>query len=153
MRSVQLTKPETAEARHLGFFTIGEASTASGVSAKMIRHYEQIKLIKPAHRSYSNYRIYSTDEVYTLAFIKRARLLGFTTRQIGTLLSLWQNQSRSSAEVKKLAMAHANELENKIREMQTMRDQLMVLANSCHGDDRPGCPILEGLAEVHDGEK
>ena len=146
MRSIQQFKPEMAEARRSGFFTIGEASAASGVSAKMIRHYEQIKLISAANRSFANYRIYSTTEVDTLGFIKRARTLGFTTRQIADLLGLWQKQNRSSAQVKKLAMEHVQELEGKISEMQNMCDELKALANRCHGDDKPDCPILKGLA-------
>ena len=139
------TKPEMAEARQRGYFTIGEAAAASGVSAKMIRHYEQIKLITAANRSFANYRIYTTEEVYTLGFIKRARSLGFTTRQIADLLSLWQNQARSSSQVKQLAMAHVRELQEKIQQMQNMCDELEALAAHCHGDDRPACPILEGL--------
>jgi MerR family transcriptional regulator, copper efflux regulator len=144
-RSQQL-KPEMAEAKQQGFLNIGDASAASGVSAKMIRHYEQIKLIRPASRTFANYRIYSADEVYTLGFIKRARLIGFTTKQISALLSLWQNKDRSSAEVKKLALEHVTELQCKIREMQNMCEEINVLADHCHGDARPSCPILEGLA-------
>lgn len=140
------TRPELAEARQQGFFNIGEAAQASGVSAKMIRHYEQIGLIPPAGRTHTNYRIYSEKDIHTLRFIKSARTLGFPVKQIGLLLSLWQDRQRSSAEVKRLALAHVGELDAKIRELQEMRNVLKTLADHCHGDHRPDCPILENLA-------
>ncbi len=139
-------RPELAEARKEGFFNIGEAAQASGVSAKMIRHYEQIKLIPPANRTFTNYRIYSAEDVYTLQFIKRARTLGFSMKRIAVLLSLWQDKDRSSAEAKRLVLEHVAELEEKIRELQSMSDTLKNLADHCHGDDRPNCPILDDLA-------
>lgn len=150
MRRNSVPRPEMAEARQNGFFNIGEASTASGVSAKMIRHYEGIGLIPEANRTFANYRIYTSDDVHTLQFIKRARTLGFSIRQIGVLLSLWQDRSRTSAEVKRLASEHIEELEHKIREMQSMSGALKQLVEHCHGDHRPECPILDGLA-VADG--
>ncbi|HEX6929155.1 MAG TPA: Cu(I)-responsive transcriptional regulator [Gammaproteobacteria bacterium] len=149
MRRNAQPRPELSEARRQGFFNIGEASEASGVSAKMIRHYEQIGLIPPANRTFTNYRIYSENDVRTLQFIKRARTLGFSMKQIAVLLSLWQDKDRSSAEAKHLALEHVAELEAKIRELETMRNALKTLADHCHGDHRPDCPILEDLAN-HD---
>lgn len=139
-------RPELAQARERGMFNIGEAAQASGVSAKMIRHYEQIGLIPPASRTFANYRIYSDEDIYTLQFIKRARTLGFSMKQIGVLLSLWQDKSRSSAEAKRLVLEHVAELEAKIHDLQSMRDTLKSLADHCQGDQRPNCPILEDLA-------
>jgi MerR family transcriptional regulator, copper efflux regulator len=134
-----------AEARAQGLLNIGEAAAASGVSAKSIRHYEDSGLIPPAHRTFANYRLYSQKDVHTLRFIKSARTLGFSIADIGKLLNLWQNQSRSSADVKKLALSHVAELDQKIHEMERMRDTLQNLARNCHGDRRPDCPILKGL--------
>lgn len=150
MRRNNQPRPELADARQKGFFNIGEASQASGVSAKMIRHYEQIGLIPAANRTFANYRIYAAADVHTLQFIKRARTLGFSMKQIGTLLNLWQDKSRSSSEVKRLATEHVVELEGKIREMQVMTHALRQLVEHCHGDHRPDCPILDGLAVAAD---
>ncbi|MGN7919563.1 MULTISPECIES: Cu(I)-responsive transcriptional regulator [Lysobacter] len=139
--------PELAQAKADGLHNIGEAAALSGVSAKMIRHYESIDLIPPAGRSIAGYRLYSDNDVHRLRFIKRSRSLGFSIKQIETLLGLWDNRSRESVEVKRLALAHAEELAGKIREMQTMQRTLEELAHRCHGDHRPDCPILEDLAE------
>ena len=125
---------------------IGQAAQASGVSAKMIRHYEEIGLIGKALRGESGYRRYTAPEVHTLRFIKQARNLGFSIKQIGALLGLWQNQARSSSQVKALALEHIAELERKIVEMQAMKATLERLARDCHGDGRPECPILDELA-------
>lgn len=143
------TRPslETADARSAGYHNIGQAAEASGVSAKMIRHYESIGLMPPADRTFSNYRIYSPNDVHTLRFIKRARGLGFSVKQIEALLGLWQQTRRSSAQVKKLAMAHIEDLDRRIAAMQAMRDTLRALATRCQGDDRPECPILEDLSD------
>src|ERR1700722_7520878 len=122
---------------------IGEAAKASGVSAKMIRHYEEAGLIPTATRTESNYRVYSTNDVAMLHFIKQARRLGFAMKQIGLLLSLWQDRSRSSREVKALAREHVDELNLRIRELTEMRDTLDDLVKHCRGDSRPECPILE----------
>ena len=126
--------------------TIGKAAKESGVSVKMIRHYEALGLLKGVPRTEWNYRMYGENEVHTLRFIKRARNLGFSIEDIRTLLSLWQNKSRPSAAVKKIAGAHAANLELKIREMQSMVSTLRHLTHHCHGDQRPDCPILEDLA-------
>jgi len=139
-------RPELAEARQNGYFNIGQASAASGVSAKMIRHYEEIGLIKPATRTFANYRIYSANDIHTLQFIKRARNVGFSMKQIAELLSLWQNTRRSSAQVKRLATEHLLELETKVKEMLSMAQALKELVEHCSGDHRPDCPILDGLA-------
>jgi MerR family copper efflux transcriptional regulator len=125
---------------------IGEAAKASGVSAKMIRHYEEAGLIPAATRTESNYRVYSTNDVAMLHFIKQARRLGFAMKQIGLLLSLWQDRSRSSREVKALAREHVDELNLRIRELTEMRDTLDDLVKHCRGDSRPECPILEGIS-------
>ncbi|HEX7081438.1 MAG TPA: Cu(I)-responsive transcriptional regulator [Gammaproteobacteria bacterium] len=135
---------ELDAARKAGYFNIGEAAEAAGVSAKMIRYYESIGLIPKAARTFANYRLYGPDDVHTLRFIRRARELGFPIEQIRTLLGLWQER-RPSAEVKRVALAHIAELEDKIRALDAMRKTLVHLADSCHGDDRPTCPILEEL--------
>jgi Cu(I)-responsive transcriptional regulator len=138
-------KPPTVQ---IDLCTIGEAAEVSGVSAKMIRHYESIGLIPSAARTGSNYRLYSSADLHRLRFIKRARALGFSVKQIGTLLSLWANPTRSSREVKTLAMAHARDLDVRIRQLVEMRDALTDLAQRCHGDGRPNCPILASLADA-----
>lgn len=126
---------------------IGKASRATGVSAKMIRHYESIGLIEPATRSEAGYRIYNVRTLNNLRFIRRARTLGFSLEDIRQLLGLWQDKHRSSAEVKYLALEHAKELNSKIEELTEMRNLLNHLAMSCHGDGRPECPILDSLAD------
>lgn len=125
---------------------IGQASQASGVSQRMIRHYEKIGLIPPAPRRDSGYRDYSEADVHRLHFIANARDLGFPIEEIGTLLDLWNDRDRSSAEVKALATSRAEELERKAKALDAMRRTLLDLAGCCHGDERPDCPILETLA-------
>jgi len=124
---------------------IGQAAKASGVSTKMIRHYEEIGLIPKARRTVSGYRIYVERDIYTLHFVKQARNLGFSIEQISDLLNLWQNKRRTSRKVKELAMKHIQLLDERIRELQEIKDVISHLAHHCHGDDRPDCPILEGL--------
>jgi MerR family transcriptional regulator, copper efflux regulator len=141
-----LLRPELADARQQGFHNIGEASAATGVSAKMIRQYEQAGMIPPAQRTFAGYRLYGDADLHRLRFIKRARLLGFPVKQIELLLGLWNDRQRSSAEVKALAQAHAAELRSRIAEMQAMQRTLESLARNCHGDHRPDCPILDDLA-------
>lgn len=125
---------------------IGDAARATGVSAKMIRHYEEIGLLPAAQRSFSGYRQYGDSDLHSLRFIRQARLLGFSIAQIGTLLDLWRDRDRPSAEVKALARAHIEELDARIGELQRMRATLAALSHACHGDQRPDCPILDGLA-------
>jgi len=125
---------------------IGEAAKASGVSAKMIRHYEAIGLLPKVKRTEANYRLYDEVQVHALRFIHRARSLGFPLETIRQLLALWRDRKRSSASVKELALSHVAELETKIAEMQGMAKTLKHLAHNCHGDARPDCPILEDLA-------
>lgn len=132
--------------------TIGEAAKASGVSAKMIRHYESIGLLPKVQRTGSGYRLYDSSEVHALQFIHRARSLGFPLETIRQLLALWRDRRRSSATVKKLALTHVADLETKIAEMQSMVKTLTHLAQHCHGDARPDCPILEDLAGIDTGE-
>ena len=125
---------------------IGDAASASGVSAKMIRHYESIGLIAAPRRTLSGYRTYTENDLHVLRFVRQARNLGFSVKQISRLLGLWHNQRRSSSQVKALAMEQIHHLDEKIAEMQTMKAALEHLAHHCHGDERPDCPILEGLA-------
>ncbi|KND60320.1 Cu(I)-responsive transcriptional regulator [Candidatus Burkholderia verschuerenii] len=130
---------------------IGEAARASGVTAKMIRYYESVGLLNPVGRKSSGYRVYGAQEVHVLRFVRQARRLGFLVEDIRKLLALWQDRSRASAEVKSIALEHVAELDRRIAELTDMRDTLSRLALSCHGDDRPGCPILDGLADqLHD---
>jgi Cu(I)-responsive transcriptional regulator len=137
---------ELADARRDGLFNIGQAAEASGVSAKMIRHYEENGFIPKARRTVAGYRVYREDDVHVLRFIRRARDLGFSLAEIKALLGLWANRRRASADVKRLAMKHVADLDAKIREMQAMRQALVDLAHHCHGDQRPECPILDDLA-------
>lgn len=137
---------EMGQARADGFFNISQAAAASGVTAKMIRHYEEIGLVPRAGRTAAGYRLYREPDVHTLRFVRRARDLGFSMKQIGTLLGLWSNRRRASAEVKRLALAHIAHLDARIAEMQAMRATLKALADHCHGDHRPDCPILDDLA-------
>ena len=125
---------------------IGDAARASGVTAKMIRHYESIGLVKAPRRTDAGYRLYSEQEVRVLQFIHRGRTLGFSLEQIGDLLALWEDKHRASADVRALAQRHIDELNRKIAEMESMRRTLESLAASCHGDDRSDCPILDDLA-------
>ena len=126
---------------------IGEASKASCVSERMIRHYEKIGLIAHAARRDSGYRDYDARDVHRLAFIGRARDLGFPIEEIGKLLELWDDRERSSSDVKALALSRAAELKRKARLLDDMRRSLEHLAANCHGDDRPDCPILGGIAQ------
>ncbi len=125
---------------------IGEASRASGVSAKMIRHYESLGLLPRVARSAAGYRQYDEATVHTLRFVRRARDLGFGLAEIETLLQLWADGSRASSDVKRIALAHAADLEQRIAKMQAMQRTLERLAHACHGDARPDCPILDDLA-------
>lgn len=144
--SPRVIAPESARALRRQYCSIGDASVRTGVSSKMIRHYEAIGLLPEVHRTAANYRLYSEDDINQLRFIKRARSLGFSMKQISRLVSLWQNKSRSNAHVRNLAMEHVAELDARIREMQEMRHALHVLAVRCHADGEPECPILDSLA-------
>jgi MerR family copper efflux transcriptional regulator len=126
--------------------TIGDAAKASGVSAKMIRHYESVGLFPEAARTDAGYRQYTGQAVHMLRFIRHSRALGFSIDQIRELLGLWQDRSRPSRRVKALAQAHIEELQDKLQELQAMKSTLENLVRCCHGDDRPDCPILEELA-------
>lgn len=125
--------------------TIGAASKRSGVSAKMIRHYESLGLLPPAARSDGGYRLYDGAAVHALRFVRRARDLGFGLAEIESLLRLWADRGRASADVKRIALAHVAELGQRVERMQAMQRTLERLADACHGDDRPDCPILDDL--------
>jgi Cu(I)-responsive transcriptional regulator len=126
-------------------FNIGEAAKRSGVSAKMVRHYESLGLLPAVARTDAGYRLYGDREVHTLRFIRRARDLGFSMAEIAQLLKLWQNRRRTSADVRRIASKHIEELTQKLAEMEAMRRTLQHLVHCCSGDDRPDCPILEEL--------
>ncbi|MAZ11131.1 MULTISPECIES: Cu(I)-responsive transcriptional regulator [unclassified Limnobacter] len=128
------------------YYTIGEVAMESGISAKMIRHYEQVGLLKEAARTDAGYRLYNDRDLHVLRFIRHSRDLGFSIKQIEELLGLWQDKTRPSREVKKLAQSHLSALESKIRELNAMKSELERLVHCCKGDSRPDCPILEGLA-------
>ncbi len=124
---------------------IGDAARASGVSAKMIRHYESIGLVPAADRRASNYRVYGHDDIHRPGFVRRARDLGFSIDEIRDLLRLWADRGRSSADVKSLTLNHIGDLDAKIAQLQEMRATLSHLADACDGDHRPDCPIIAGL--------
>ena len=125
---------------------IGEAAARSGVSAKMVRHYESLGLLPQVPRTDGNYRLYGQRELHTLRFIRQGRALGFSMAEIAELLTLWQNRQRASSDVKRIAQAHIDELDRKVAELAAMRNTLQALVSCCQGDDRPDCPILDGLA-------
>ena len=129
-------------------FNIGEAAKRSEVSAKMVRHYESLGLLPTIHRTEAGYRQYTDKEVHTLRFIKRSRTLGFSMIEITELLKLWQNQQRSSQDVRKIAVKHANDLDQRINEMLAMKRTLEHLIHCCQGDERPDCPILDELGHA-----
>jgi Cu(I)-responsive transcriptional regulator len=126
---------------------IGQAAARSGVTAKMVRHYESLGLLPAVARTDAGYRQYGDKEVHTLRFIRRARKLGFNMAEIAQLLKLWQNRRRASADVKRIALAHVADLERRMAEMDAMKRTLERLAACCHGDHRPDCPILDELAD------
>lgn len=128
-----------------GIVTIGEASARTGVPPKTIRFYEDIGLVAPAERLENRYRVYDENNVQTLRFIHRARGLGFSLKDVAALLSLYRDRSRASREVKRLALANVAELDRKIAEMMAIRNAIAGLADRCHGDKRPECPILDEL--------
>ena len=126
---------------------ISHAAKAAHLSAKMVRYYESIGLITPPTRTESGYRVYTMSDIHTLRFIKRARNLGFSIEKVSNLLALWRDKERSSSDVRKLAEAHIDTLKKKIEEMQSVVRTLAHLVESCHGDDRPACPLLDDLAD------
>lgn len=132
-----------------GSVTIGEAAKATGVSAKMIRYYEETGLLPPADRTASGYRLYAENDLHTLRFVRRSRDLGFSVEDIAGLLALWQDRGRASAQVKALAVQHLTDLRRRIAELEAMARTLTSLADHCSGDSRPDCPILDDLAAEH----
>lgn len=128
-------------------FNIGAAAARSGVSTKMVRHYESLGLLPKVGRTDSGYRQYGDKEVHTLRFIRRSRDLGFSMAEIADLLKLWQNRRRASGDVKRIALAHVADLDRRLEEMAAMKRTLSRLADCCRGDDRPDCPILDELGE------
>ena len=125
---------------------IGSVAKQSGVPAKTIRYYEEIGLIPQAARSDNGYRDYGDNDIETLRFIQKSRRLGFTVKDVGNLLQLWNDRNRASADVKSVALRHIKEVEERIEELESIRQTLLHLTQSCHGDDRPDCPILDGLS-------
>ena len=145
--SAQRTDPGGGDASTMGWpVNIGEAARLSGVSPKMVRHYESLGLLTRVARTDSGYRQYSEADVHTLRFIKRSRDLGFSMEEISGLVGLWQNRRRASASVQRIAQKHADDLAQRIEQMQEMQRTLQHLIHCCHGDERPDCPILEELA-------
>lgn len=134
----------------IGPVNIGAAAHASGVSAKMVRHYESLGLLGTVARTDSGYRQYTPADIHTLRFIKRARELGFSMAEIAELVGLWHDRARASADVKRIAQRHVSELEQRIAAMQDMRRTLQDLLRHCHGDERPECPILDDLSGRHE---
>lgn len=130
---------------------IGTVAGMTGVSAKMVRHYESLGLLPPITRTDSGYRQYSEADVHTLRFIKRARDLGFSMAEIAELVALWQNRRRASASVKRIAQQHVDELGQRIEALRAMQRSLRQLLHHCHGDERPECPILDDLANQRHG--
>lgn len=131
-------------------FNIGEAARRTGVSTKMVRHYESLGLLPTVSRTDAGYRLYTDKEVHTLRFIKRSRNLGFSMLEITELLKLWQNHQRSSQDVRNIAVKHVEDLNQRIDEMQVMKRTLEHLIHCCHGNDRPDCPILDELGHIGD---
>lgn len=125
---------------------IGEIARETGVNSKTIRYYESIGLIPPAERRANGYRAYLPNDVATLRFISRSRALGFSLDEVRGLLTLWHDKSRASADVKSLALVHVEKIEERIAELEGVKQTLLDLTKRCHGDDRPDCPILEDLA-------
>ena len=132
---------------HSDLYNIGQAAKASGISAKMIRHYEEVGLMPAASRTLSGYRTYNHQDVHMLRFIRHSRDLGFSIKQIADLLSLWRDKNRASSKVKSLAAEHIEMLNKKIEELSAMKSELSRLVSCCHGDGRPYCPILDELAQ------
>ena len=125
---------------------IGTAARQSGVPPKTIRYYESVGLIAAAERTSAGYRVYDRNDVETLRFVQRARSLGFSVEEVGSLLALWRDRARSSSEVKAMARHRVADIDRKIAELTEMRETLRHLMERCHGDARPDCPILQGLA-------
>jgi len=138
---------ELADARRAGLMNIGDAAKASGASAKMIRHYETLGLLKRTRRSLGGYRLYDHTDIHTLRFIRRSRDLGFSMADVTRLLGLWQDRRRASAAVRRIAQAHIGDLDRRIADMQQLRRTLEHLVHHCHGDQRPECPILDDLSD------
>ncbi len=125
---------------------IGQAAAATGVSAKMIRHYEAIGLVPAPVRTEAGYRVYGERDIHTLRFIRRARDLGFDMAQIRGLLALWNDRGRASRDVRAIALTHVEALEERMQQLESMARTLRHLAAHCHGDGRPDCPIIDDLA-------
>ena len=141
------------DGEHGGTMNIGEVAARSGISPKMVRHYEQLGLLPRIARSDAGYRRYGARELHTLRFIRRARDLGFSIAEIAELLALWQDRRRASAQVKRIALAHVADLDRRMAELAQMKGTLQRLAACCHGDERPDCPILDELAHEAPAEQ
>lgn len=146
------TSTELSSAKEQGYYSIGRAAQISGITPRMVRHYESLGLIPKAARTVGDYRVYNANDLHSLRFIRRARGLGFSMKEIAYLLGLWRNQRRASEQVKRLALKHVAELDRKIVDLQSMRAALANLAKHCHGDARPECPILDDLGGIPHAE-
>ncbi|MSO85775.1 MAG: Cu(I)-responsive transcriptional regulator [Rhodospirillales bacterium] len=135
---------------HVSPLDIGRCARATGVPAKTIRYYESIGLLAPPKRAQNGYRLYGGAEIETLRFVRRARDLGFSLGEIAKLLTLWRDKNRASADVKALALEHARALDERIARLDAMRKTILELAERCHGDRRPDCPILADIASGAD---
>ena len=141
------TRAKATAPRHIAWpVPIGVAAKRAGISARMVRHYESLGLLQSVARSEGGYRQYTEADVHSLHFIRRARDLGFSIEEISTLLALWHDRSRTSAQVKRIAQSHIDQLTQRIAAMQAMQRTLQTLVSCCQGDDRPDCPILDDLA-------
>lgn len=133
---------------------IGQVSEKSGISAKMIRHYEAVGLIPRAPKGPSGYRQYGTEDVMRLSFVRRARDAGLSIANINRLLRLWQDDKRTSREVKRMVQGHLLEIESRIESLISIREALAHLTKHCQGDERPECPIIEAFsAQGAEGRK
>lgn len=148
MSAVHASAPHGAVENNALPVNIGEAARLSGISARMVRHYEGLGLLGEVHRTESGYRQYTPADVHTLRFIKRSREMGFSMEQVAELVDLWHNRRRTSSSVKRIAQNHLEELERRIAAMQGMQRTLAHLVHCCQGDQRPDCPILDDLARI-----
>ena len=126
---------------------IGKASKLSNLTVKAVRYYDNIGLVKPDQNIFSGYREYNDEDVLKLKFVGKARKFNFSIDECRELLSLYENKSRPSKDVKKLTLEKISQIDEKLKQLQNLKDELSYLADNCHGDDRPNCPILDALSK------